>query len=62
MANKNSPPELEENYRASKLLVMVMLDEIERLKQRITQKERSEIRKFILECGKILVIPKEEDL
>lgn len=58
---KNPPIITEDNQITSKsLLHTVMLDEIYRLRNCISRKERFEIRKFILDCEKTLEKHSEE--
>lgn len=59
---KNSPLITEdEKLTARSLLTTSMLDEIHRLRSCCSGKERSEIRQFILECGKILAECSQKD-
>ena len=58
---KNPPIITEDNQITSKsLLHTVMLDEIYRLRNCISRKERFEIRKFILDCERTLDKNSEE--
>lgn len=60
---KNPPIITEDNQITSKSLIhTVMLDEIHRLRNCISRKERFEIRKFILDCEKTLEKHSEEYL